>query len=180
MAATTTINRYTGAASSQVATAVSTGTPLKITRDDSNSGTTPIPIPTSTGTAYSQEVVIGLGVTAAGGTISNRRLALASATPTGFFLYIKSANDGTTYVQGGAAPANAGSNATAPTGYSGTALGTTNVQYDNTSVASTVTTNTAGATANGAFQRIELGVDNTATSTGTVSLPNLSLVYDEQ
>jgi len=82
MAATTTIVRYTGAAAAQIGTPVSVGTPLKFTLDDSNAGTTAISIPTSTGTAYSHEVVLGLGITVAASPTSNisaRQLSLASA-----------------------------------------------------------------------------------------------------
>lgn len=181
MAATTTIVRYTGAAGSQVGTAVSTGTPIKFTRDDSNAGTTAIPIPTTTGTAYGQEVVVGLGITAPASpvsNISNRRLSLASGMNSGVYLFPKTANDAS-YVQGTAAPANGGTAGAVPTGYSA-ALSTSTTVYDASSVAGNATQNTAPATANGAFQRIILGVDQTVTTTGTVTLPNLVLTYDEQ
>lgn len=182
MAATTTIVRYTGTASSQVGNPVSTGTPLSFTRDDSNSGTTAIPIPTVVGTAYSQEVVVGLGITAAASpvsNISNRTLALSAAAPSGIYLFPKSVTDAV-YTQGAAAPTNGGVAGAVPSGY-GAALGTTPLSYDTSTVAGNVTQDTAPATANGAFQRLLLGVDQTIVTTGTVSLSvNLVLSYEEQ
>jgi hypothetical protein len=181
MAATTTITRYTGAATSQVGTAVSTGTKIQFSNDDSNTGTTAIHIPTSTGTAYSQEVVLGLGITTAAtptSTISNRQLALATAMNSGTYLFPKTATD-STYVQGAVAPANGGTAGAVPTGYNA-AMTTTPFTYDATSVSGTATSNTAPATANGAFQRVIFGVDQTVTTTGTVALPNISLSYTEQ
>jgi hypothetical protein len=153
--------------------------PFRFTLDDSNTGTTPIQIPTATGTAYSREVVLGLGISASvGSTISNRQISLASAIGSGLYLFPKTANDAS-YVQGAAAPANGGSAGAVPTGYSA-ALTTTPTNYDTSSVAGAVTQNTAPATVNGAFQRILLGVDQTVVTTGTVALPNVVLTYQEQ
>jgi hypothetical protein len=182
MAATTNINRYTGAATAQVAVDVTAG--LKITRDDSNTGTTAIPIPTSTGTVFSQELVLGLGVTGTGGNISNRRLSLTGALPTGMHLWQRSASDAT-YVQGVAGttlvPQAASTNDQYPNaGYSSTELTTSLVVYDAASVASTVTTNTAPATANGEFIRVVLGVDALCSLIGTNSAGvSLQLTFDE-
>ena len=156
------------------------GVPSHITKDDSNVGTTPIPIPTVTGTAYSQEIVLGLGIVTAASpvsAISARQLALGSGMNSGIYLFPKTAND-STYVQGAVAPANGGTAGAVPTNYSA-AMTTTPATYDATSVSGTVTSNASGATANGAFQRVILGVDQTVTTTGTVTLPNLSLSYTE-
>jgi type II secretory pathway pseudopilin PulG len=95
----------------------------------------------------------------------------------GIYLFPKTANDGT-YVQGAAAPANGGSAGAVPTNYSA-AMTTTPATYDATSVSGTATSNASPATANGAFQRVILGVDQTVTTTGTVTLPSVSLSYTE-
>ena len=86
-ASVTAIERFTGALGAQVAAAVSTGTPLKLTRDDSNSGSTVNPIPTAAGsTNFSFEAVVGLGVTTAASpitSITNRRLSLGTVAISG-------------------------------------------------------------------------------------------------
>jgi len=155
--------------------------PFRLTLDDSNTGTTAIQIPTSTGTAYSREIVVGLGIVTAASpqsNISNRQLSIASGMPSGMYLFQKTAND-SSYVQGAAAPANGGTAGAVPTGYNA-AMTTTPANYDTTSVAGAATQNTAPATANGAFQRLLFGVDQTVTTTGTIALPNLVLTYQEQ
>src|SRR5215831_13079948 len=148
-------------------------------RDDSVISTTVLPIPDADGTFFSWAKTFALEVT--GGTatnhITNRKVGIASAMPTGMHLWWKQL--GSTYTQA-AAPASGdtGSNGSTPTGYSGGAgvggeVTSTPTQYDNTSVITS-------AAVNGAYIAVALGVDHLYLGGGgTASLPSMNLIYDE-
>lgn len=152
---------------------------IKFGRDDNQNSTTSIPIPGTTGTKYSYLKYLFLDVTATGTTsMSNRRIAWASATATGltgFFLdqATYTQNNGTQGTAAGNYPADAGSNGATPTGF--TAMTTSNQVWDNASHA------TSSTGKNGDYVETSLGVDNTFTGGGgTAALPNINLTYDEQ
>ena len=147
-------------------------------RDDNVVSTAVLPIPTSTGTKFSYGKTLGIQVT--GGTstdhITNRRVLLASAEPTGLHLWYQTAGS---YSQAVApAAADAGINYAVPAGYSGGAgvggeVTTTPSLWDNTSVITS-------PGANGAYCLIALGCDsNFAGGGGSATLPNLLIEYDE-
>jgi hypothetical protein len=119
---------------------------IKMNREDTLTGTTPIPIPTATGTNYSWIKNLALDVTTTGTTnISNRRIYFGSAPSTGLFGFYKSVATGS-YAQAasGNLPAASGSNGATPAGY--TALATSlggSTAYDASSVASSPSASTA-------------------------------------
>lgn len=178
MAATTVIYRYTGAG--PTGADVSAG--IKFTRDDSNTGSTPVPIPPS-GTAatnFSYYASIALYVTAnTGSTISNKRIYYTGSMPSGFQLFSQTAATSpaasNSYTQCTAAvTATATTVATPPTGYAAMTTSTAGTVFDASSAV--ISTNTIASY----YCRVCLGVDNTATTTGTVSLPTIYILYDEQ
>ncbi len=149
-------------------------TGITFSREDSQSGTTPIPIPTATGTHFAWQKNLGLNVTVAGTTsISNRRVSLSANPATGLLLWFKASNVYTDPASGNA-PADAGTNGATPTGY--TQITTSTQVYDNASVA------TSSTGRNGQFCIVTLGVDNTYTggAGSAIALPNILLTYDEQ
>jgi hypothetical protein len=144
-------------------------------------GTAPIPIPTSTGTNYSWIMQLGLEVTSTGTTsINNRTIKYASSETAHTRVWFadqatyrravsgnKPTDSGTGSV---ATPTPAGSGA--PGSY--TALTTSAQVWDNTTVA------TSSAALNGDYVELVFGVDNSYTSGGgQVTLPNLTITYDE-
>lgn len=163
---------YYGASATEPA-GVTAETGIKWNREDSETGTTPIPIPNATGTNYSWYKLLALDVTATAATnITNRRVSLASTATTGLFLYFQ---DQVTYTQpsSGNKPTDSGSNGATPAGY--TLMSTSLQVWDNTSHS------TGSSGRNGDFCQIAFGVDNTYTggAGSAISLPNLTLTYDE-
>lgn len=143
---------------------------------DSGSATTPpIAIPTTTGTVFSWIKNFVLAVTVTGTTnISNRNVYMSSSPSTGLALFWKGVAVAS-YAQAasGNRPASSGSNGATPSTY--TAMTTSPVQYDNSSVS------TGSTGPNGELVVVVLGVDNTYTggAGSSVSLPSLKLQYDE-
>lgn len=143
---------------------------------DSATSTTPVAIPTATGTNYSWIKNLVLAVTVVGTTtISNRTIKMGSSPTTGLALFWKAVAVAS-YAQAasGNRPASSGSNGATPTGY--TAMTTSAVQYDNTSVASSSTG------PNGSMAVCCFGVDNTYTggAGSAIATPSVILSYDEQ
>lgn len=136
---------------------------------------TPISIPTATGTVFSWIKNLVLAVTGTGTTnITNRTVKMSGATATGLGLFWKAVAVAS-YAQAasGTRPSSSGSNGATPSGY--TAMTTSAVQYDNTSVA------TSGTGPNGSMAVCVLGVDNSyAGGPGTnQTVPSVILSYDE-
>jgi hypothetical protein len=151
---------------------------IKMNREDTLTGTTPIPIPTATGTNFSWLKNLALDVTTVGTTsISNRRIYFGSAPATGLNGFYKSVATGS-YAQAasGNKPTDSGSNGATPAGYTAmaTSLGGSSA-YDASSVASS----TLGV--NGTLAVLVAAVDNTfAGGPGNATaLPNILLTYDE-
>jgi len=151
-------------------------TGAKYNREDTTNGTTNIiPLPASAGTNFSWIKSMVLSVTTGGTTsISNRRISIASGTPTGVQMYWKSVAVGS-YAQAAAGnmPTASGSNGAIPSGYA--AITTATAQYDNTSVS------TAATGPTGSIVVICLGVDNTYAggANNAAAMPTLLLGYDE-
>jgi hypothetical protein len=143
-------------------------------RDASITSTAVIPIPTSTGTHFSYPKWLFLDVTATGGsstTISNRTVAIATATSTGVHHWFKYVAQGSYVQPAGNLAADAGGNGATPATY--TECTTSPGAYD----ASGITNNTG---ANGGYCVSGIGIDNLyAGGGGTASLPSLSIAYDE-
>ncbi len=154
-------------------------------RDDTPNGllaptAAPIPLPAATGQRYSALRTLALVVTAtAATTISNRRLQLGAALPTGLYLYFQgratyTPNTLTPGQAPGQFPANVvGSTGVTPGGY--TLASTAAAYYDQTSVS-------AGALGvNGAYCVTTLGVDSTYTggADATTALVSVLILYDE-
>jgi hypothetical protein len=144
-------------------------------REDSLAGTTPTPIPTSTGTDFSWIKNFVLAVTVTGTTnISNRRINMSGATPTGVQLFWQAVAVAS-YVQAssGSKPTDSGSNGATPAGY--TLTTTSTAVYDSTSGA------TSSTGPNGKMCVQVLGVDNTYTGGASTStaMPSLVFSYDE-
>lgn len=179
IAATTAIYRYTGGSP----TGASVAGGIKFSRDDANNGTTPVPIPPtgSDATNFSFNAVCALYVTAAvGSAISNKRLYRSGSMPTGMMLYHNtegtSPATSTTYTQGAQVSATATTVGTPPTGYVAMTTSTSGTAYDSTGAGSAI--NSAGIA--GKYVSILFGVDQTASTTGNVTLPTINLLYDEQ
>jgi hypothetical protein len=142
---------------------------------DSATSTTPIAIPTATGTNYSWIKNLVLAVTVAGTTnITNRTIKMSTSPTTGLTLHWKAVAVAS-YAQAasGNRPASSGTNGATPSGY--TAMTTSAVQYDNTSVA------TSSTGPNGSMVVAILGVDfSFAGGAGSaISTPSLVVSYDE-
>lgn len=142
---------------------------------DSATSTTPIAIPTATGTNYSWIKNLVLAVTVAGTTnITNRTIKMGSSPTTGLTLHWKAVATGS-YAQAasGNRPASSGTNGATPSGY--TAMTTSAVQYDNTSVA------TSSTGPNGSMAVCILGVDFSFSggAGSAISTPSIILSYDE-
>jgi hypothetical protein len=150
---------------------------IKWNRADSGSDTTtPIPVPTATGTNYSWIKNLVLAVTVAGTTtMSNRRIQMATSPATGLTYDFKSVAVAS-YAQAasGNQPAASGSNGATPATY--TAMTTSALVYDASSVA------TSGTGANGTLCVCVIGLDFTyAGGPGTNNAsPSLTFTYDEQ
>lgn len=180
MAATTAIYRYTGAGG----TGASVAAGLKLTRDDSNTGTTAVPIPPA-GTAatnFSFPAVLALYVTSGtGSTLSNKRLYQSGAMPAGFQLFhnTESTTPATsvTYTQQ-TAPVTATTTTVAnpPAGYIAMVTSTAGTVYDSTSA--TIANAASGIASK--YVLVAMGADDTATTTGNVTLASVNLLYDEQ
>jgi hypothetical protein len=142
---------------------------------DNITATTPIAIPTATGTNFSWLKNLVISVTGAGTTaITNRTIKMGSSLSTGLALFWKAVAVAS-YAQAasGNRPTASGSNGATPAGY--TAMTTSAVQYDNTSVA------TSGTGPNGSMAVCVIGVDNTYVggAGSAIALPNIVLSYDE-
>lgn len=179
MAATTNINRYTGAGG----TGASVAAGLKLTRDDSNTGTTAVPIP-PTGTPatnFSFPAVIALYVSSGtGSTISNKRVYQSGGNPTGYQLFhndeATTPATSTTYTQQNAAVTSTTTTiATPPAGYAVMTTSTTGTVFDSTG---TTIANAASGIAS-KYMYVAMGTDNTATTTGNITLASINIVYDE-
>lgn len=173
MAATVQARIFTGASEG---TGANAETGIKFNREDTQTGTTPIPKPTATGTNYSWKKILGIYVTAGGGstTISNRKIRRASAPSAGLTLHFKP--DVVTYAQAtsGNMPAdNTTTDDATPSGY--TAMTTTFQDYDTASEAAT------NSDRNGDFVEVVAGVSNlyTGGAGSAIALPNIELQYDE-
>lgn len=180
MAATTNINRYTGAGGAGASVAAG----LKLTRDDSNTGTTAVPIP-PTGTPatnFSFPAVIALYVSSGtGSTLSNKRVYQSGGNPTGFQLFHNS--DATTpatsatYTQQNAAVASTSTAiSTPPAGYVAMTTSTSGTVFDATGA----TIANAGSGIASKYMYVVMGADQTATTTGNVTLASINVLYDEQ
>ena len=148
---------------------------IKWNREDTQAGaTTNVPVPTATGTNYSWLKNLALEVTTVANpatSITNRRIAIASAQPAGVTQHWKAA----AYVQAavGNMPAASGSNDAVPSTY--TLVSTTPAVYDNAAVSG----GTLGR--NGSMIQVVTGVSFLFTAGGgsAHALPNLQLTYDE-
>lgn len=172
MPATIRASYYGGAASEPAGVTAEGG--IKWNREDTISGTTPVPVPTATGTNYSWLKNLALEVTTAASpvtSITNRRIAIASALATGLTEHWKAA----AYVQAasGNMPAASGSNDATPATY--TLASTTSALYDNAAVSG----GTTGR--NGSPIQVVVGVSFLFTGGGgsAIAMPNLQLSYDE-
>lgn len=147
----------------------------KFNLEDTLAGTTPIAIPTATGTNFSWPKSLVLAVTVAGTTnITNRTVKMSGSPSTGLALFWKAVAVAS-YAQAasGNRPTASGSNGATPAGY--TAMTTSAVQYDNTSVA------TSGTGPNGSMAVCVLGVDFTfiGGAGSAIAVPSTILSYDE-
>lgn len=148
---------------------------VKFNLEDTATGTTPVAIPTATGTNYSWLKNLVLAVTATSTTnITNRTVKMSGAPSTGLALFWKAVAVAS-YVQAasGNRPASSGSNGATPAGY--TAMTTSAVQYDNTSVS------TGSTGPNGSMCVVDGAVDNTYVggAGNAIAGPNVVLSYDE-
>lgn len=179
MAATTAIYRYTGAGG----TGASVAAGLKLTRDDSNTGTTAVPIPPAgtPATNFSFPAVVALYVTTGtGSTISNKRVYQSGSNPSGFQLFhndeATTPATSTTYTQQNAAVAATSTTvATPPTGYVAMTTSTAGTVFDSTSA--TIANAASGIASK--YMYVVMGADDTATTTGNVTLASVNVVYDE-
>jgi hypothetical protein len=142
---------------------------------DSATSTTPIAIPTSTGTNFSWIKNLVIAVTVTGTTtLSNRTVKMSGSPSTGLAMFWKAVAVAS-YAQAasGNRPTASGSNGATPAGY--TAMTTSAVQYDGSSVAS------SSSGPNGSMAVCVIGVDNTYVggAGSAISLPSIILSYDE-
>lgn len=143
--------------------------------DSGTSTTTPIAIPTATGTNFSWIKNLVISVTVTGTTsLTNRTVKMSTTTATGLALWYKAVAVAS-YAQAatGNRPAASGSNGATPAGY--TAMTTSAVQYDNTSVASSSTG------PNGSMFVVVASVDFTFVggAGSATALPSILASYDE-
>lgn len=143
--------------------------------DSISNTTTPIAIPTSTGTVFSWIKNFVLSVTGTGSThVTNRRVYMSGSPATGLALFWQAVAVGS-YAQAasGNRPTASGSNGATPSGY--TAMTTSAVQYDNTSVS------TGSTGPNGDMVVCVLGVDDTYTGGpgNNQTVPSIIIEYDE-
>ncbi len=151
------------------------GTTISWCLADSLSSTTPVLIPNpGPGTNFTWYKLLALKVvSSAATTLSNRKVSIASAHPTGILQHYK---DQPTYTQptsGNKPTDDASNNGAVPSTY--TTITTTPAVYDNTSVS-------AGSTGrNGDFCQTVLGVDATYSggTSSAAALQNLIFTYDE-
>lgn len=171
MAATVEFRYFSGAS---IGSGASAESGFKFNREDTISGTTPVPIPTATGTNYSFYKVMGLYVTATGGTLSNYTIKANSAQPTGIYLYFK-AVAAASYVQAatGNQVAAGGTNGAVPATY--TLMTTTAQQWDATG-ASAGTTGQKGLTV---WLLLGVGYDYVSGGNSNLALSNMTVTYDE-
>lgn len=187
MAATTIIRRRIGTTGAPTDIDV-TAAGVKFTVDDSNTGTTPVQIPAS-GAVVQTSVPANLVLyvsTAVGSVISNKRLSYGGAAmPTGYGFFMNtegtSSNvtsatyaQNTTAVTGVTTTIGSGSLGTVNYVWMGGGVAGTTTQYDSTSA--TISSNGVIA---GKYCKVCVVIDSTATSTGTVTMPTISLTYDE-
>jgi hypothetical protein len=153
---------------------------IKFNRDNSIVGTTaPVPIPTSNpGTNYSWHKNLALyctSATGAGTSISNRKIYLSGAPPTGVGMYYKDVV--ATYTAPALAAADSGAASPPVTPATYTALSTTPAVYQ------AGATTSANATRAGDIVQVAAGVaDSTIYSGGgnaNTTLPNILFAYDE-
>lgn len=176
MAATVQTAYYNGIS----ATAAPATTGAKWNREDTQTGTTPIPIPSGAGTNFSWRKTFGFNVTATSTTTISNRTISSAAPPAGLALFAQ--DGGTSYAQSSAAnkPADAGTNANTPTGY--TALttygGAANAAF--TWQATGVATSALGL--NGDYVLVCCGLDATYAGGGGTNntAPTLTFSYTEQ
>jgi hypothetical protein len=143
--------------------------------DNITNVTTPIAIPTATGTNFSWIKNLVISVTVTGTTsLTNRTVKMSTTTATGLALWYKAVAVAS-YAQAatGNRPAASGSNGATPAGY--TAMTTSAVQYDNTSVAS------SGSGPNGSMFVCVASVDFTFVggAGSATALPSILASYDE-
>src|SRR5215216_1014959 len=179
VAATTRLSWYGGSDAEPVGITAEDNAGITFNREDSKSGnpvTSALPIPLTAATFYSWPKLVALEVTVAGTTsIANRRIGIASPMPTGTHLYVQGLS---AYARPAAAqmPADAGTDAAVPAGYTET-FQNTPVVYHAASVS------TAATGRNGYFARLLLGIDSQYAATGgvngTVALPTYRLTFDE-
>jgi hypothetical protein len=182
MAATTRINRRISTATDINVTAAG----IKLSVDDSNTGSTGVLIPQAGGNvACAVPASLILECTAAtGSTISNKRMSFNGAMPTGFGFYMNTEGTGSnptssTYAQSTVAPAGvqavigAGALGVANYVWMGGGVANTTTAYDSTSAV------ISGAGMVGKWCKVVLALDNTATQTGIVAMPQIVITYDE-
>lgn len=150
---------------------------IKLNREDTATGTTPVPIPTvAAGTNYSWHKNLALEVTTGGATtISNRRVYLSGAPATGLYLFFKAS---ASYVQAALAAADeTTTNGATPAGY--TALTATTQGGAHVWHSTGVSAGSTGR--NGSFLQLALGVgaNYTGGAGSATALPSAILVYDE-
>lgn len=173
MAATLQARIHTGASEG---TGASAETGVKMNREDTQTGTTPIPKPTATGTAYSWIKNLSLYVTAGGGStaLSNRKIRMATSPSTGLTLDFKDGTNTYTQASSGNKPTdNATTDDAVPATWTG--LTTSFQSWDNASAAAT------NSTRNGNLVQVICGVSNlfVGGAGSATALPNLELQYDE-
>lgn len=173
MAATVQARYFSGASEG---TGASAEGGITFGKDELITSTAPISKPTATGTNMSWYKVLGLYVTAGGGstTLLNRKIRFASGPSTGLTGAFKAAASYTQAASGNA-PADSGSaNGNLPATY--TALSTSFQSWDNATEAAT------NSDRNGSLCQVTIGVDNLYAGGGgpSIALPNLELQYDEQ
>lgn len=182
MAAITAIYRFTGAGPS----AASVAGGVLFTRDDSNSGTTPLPIPAvgAVLTNFTFPAVLALRVvTNTGSAISNKRLYQSGSMPTGMQLFHNTESTSvvtttvyaqqTTYV----AQASTKTNVAPSTAWIAMTTNTAGTVYDSTGAGVAISSDNTTA---GKYVLVVLGADGDATQTGNVTLATINLIYDEQ
>lgn len=174
MAATVQVKINNGASGSP--TSVNAYDGFTFGRNDFIISSLPIPRPEATGTNYSWYKTLFLYVLSNGGStnISNRKIRLMTAAPTGIYFYYK--NGGSTYVQASNTISAdvLTSNGSLPSGWS--LLSTSFQTWDAASVAAQNTSQ------NGNYVLIAIGVGNNyiGGAGSAITLPDIAIQYDEQ